>query len=369
MASVTRKKTSKYWYACYRLPDGRQKHVSTKTEDKHKALRIAHSLEGAVRDTSRGDFSRAKVNALVEEILTVAGAKHEAQIDTRSFIEAQWRGMRCSEELMERRKTLLDEFGEAVGYKIDRPPSEITSADVMHFRDRQQEKKLKSRTINIKLSALASAFKRAHANGEIPANPFFGVRVRSGDANEREPFSVKQVAKLLEETDGEWRVFIALAYYTGQRQQHVAKLRCDEIDLDTGVITFPPFKARRKPTIVPIHPKLEKILVDYGRVAPGDYLLPHIAGFDHRNISRAFRFQILPKIGLEQPRPESQKDGRVFAKWTFHSLRHSFVSHLADAGVNEAVRMAIVGHANKSTHLGYSHAEIESLRESLKKLG
>ena len=41
---------------------------------------------------------------------------------------------------------------------------------------------------------------------------------------------------------------------------------------------------------------------------------------------------------------------------TFHSLRHTFVTRLADAGVPESVRRQLVGHSNAATHDRYDHS-------------
>jgi hypothetical protein len=45
MASVTKKPRSKYWFACFRDLQGKQRRVSTKQTDRKKAMKIAEQYE------------------------------------------------------------------------------------------------------------------------------------------------------------------------------------------------------------------------------------------------------------------------------------------------------------------------------------
>jgi integrase len=56
---------------------------------------------------------------------------------------------------------------------------------------------------------------------------------------------------------------------------------------------------------------------------------------------------------------------RKLARRTFHSLRHSFTSTLANAGVPEELRMKLTGHSSKEVHRGYTHLELDTLRKAI----
>src|SRR5260370_28986419 len=45
MASLIRKPRSKFWFACFRDANGRQRRKSTKTSDRKKAIKIAEQYE------------------------------------------------------------------------------------------------------------------------------------------------------------------------------------------------------------------------------------------------------------------------------------------------------------------------------------
>ena len=53
---------------------------------------------------------------------------------------------------------------------------------------------------------------------------------------------------------------------------------------------------------------------------------------------------------------------------SFHALRHSFTSALANAGVAPELRMKLTGHKSESVHAGYTHHELETLRAAVGKL-
>lgn len=57
--------------------------------------------------------------------------------------------------------------------------------------------------------------------------------------------------------------------------------------------------------------------------------------------------------------------GRTTTSLSFHSLRHTFVSALANAGVSAEARKKPSGLADDRTHAKYTHHEIEKLRTAV----
>lgn len=60
--------------------------------------------------------------------------------------------------------------------------------------------------------------------------------------------------------------------------------------------------------------------------------------------------------------PRGGKAGRLRFNLSFHSLRHSFVTHLANAGIAPDIRKKLAGHAGDDVHPIYSHHDIDVLR-------
>ena len=58
--------------------------------------------------------------------------------------------------------------------------------------------------------------------------------------------------------------------------------------------------------------------------------------------------------------------GRSFAKRSFHSLRHTFVSDLANSGSNPEIRRKLTCHKTASVHDLYTYFERETLRAAVR---
>jgi len=61
-------------------------------------------------------------------------------------------------------------------------------------------------------------------------------------------------------------------------------------------------------------------------------------------------------------------NGRVATSLSFHSLRHTHISALANVSVAAEVRHRLSGHADDRSHARYTHHEIENLRAAQAKL-
>lgn len=59
---------------------------------------------------------------------------------------------------------------------------------------------------------------------------------------------------------------------------------------------------------------------------------------------------------------------KKFSRRTFHLLRHSFNSALANAGVAEEVRMKLTGHASPMMNKNYTHLQVATLKNAMTSL-
>jgi integrase len=59
---------------------------------------------------------------------------------------------------------------------------------------------------------------------------------------------------------------------------------------------------------------------------------------------------------------------RRFTAKTFHSLRHGFVSSMANAGVSKELRMKLAGHTTDAVAEKYTHREVRILREAVESI-
>ncbi len=74
--------------------------------------------------------------------------------------------------------------------------------------------------------------------------------------------------------------------------------------------------------------------------------------------------RILEKAGID-PEKVPGKGKRMIRKKTFHSLRHTLTSQLANAGVSKEIRMKILGHTSEGSHDQYTHLEFDALKKAI----
>ena len=116
-----------------------------------------------------------------------------------------------------------------------------------------------------------------------------------------------------------------------------------------------------------IHPALEDYLLSLPTAKSDDeYIFPTLAGRRASPLSKQFGELIaLANIDRGVIRERTTYGGRSVSALSFRSLRHSFSSILANAGVSEERRMALVGHASRDMHQKYTHHELERLRDAI----
>jgi integrase len=89
-----------------------------------------------------------------------------------------------------------------------------------------------------------------------------------------------------------------------------------------------------------------------------------------RNISPLSKYfkKIMQRAGIEQRvirERKAESGGRCVNALTFHSLRHTFNSILANAGIPEETRMALTGHTTREMNQRYTHRELAIYREAV----
>ncbi len=75
----------------------------------------------------------------------------------------------------------------------------------------------------------------------------------------------------------------------------------------------------------------------------------------------------MAKAGIDSQTVQGQGN-RQFSKVSFHSLRHSFNSILANAGITQETRMALTGHSSAAINSDYTHLDISKLKGAVDKL-
>ncbi len=147
------------------------------------------------------------------------------------------------------------------------------------------------------------------------------------------------------------RALLMTAYAAGLRVAEVAALRVEDIDSRRMVIRVDQGKGR-KDRYVMLSPRLLELLRQYWKAArPKTWLFP---GLDpDRPISAAAVMK-----ACRQARRASGLEKHV----TVHALRHSFATHLLEAGTDLRTIQILLGHQSPRTTAVYTHVSPEALR-------
>jgi integrase len=129
-------------------------------------------------------------------------------------------------------------------------------------------------------------------------------------------------------------------------------------------ITFPTTK-QGKVHKTPIHPAFRVYLESLAGDESG-FLSPRLASVKttgRRGLSESFK-RIMRQAGIDDDMVQGSGTRRV-SRFSFHSLRHTMNSLMANAGVSQEDRMAAIGHSTAAVNRKYTHHEWKKLRRAV----
>jgi integrase len=372
MASVVRLRPlhrSPFWFACYTDPTGRRLKKSTGLTSKSKALEMARQLQKASDEARRGVLTEARTRELLSEVLESVNGER-----LRVFTLKQWldhfvkqKKKSRSDQTAARHEQMMREFIAFLGRRADLNIAAITSKDISDFRDRRQSFGLAPATVNLDITILSSAFNSAWKQGHVSVNPCAAIEPLKDKPQRKHVFSPEQVSAIVKTAQGDWKGLVLIAFYTGARLGDCANLRWKDIDLVSEIktIRFQPRKGGGEVVTV-IHPELEDYLLALATPESDEaFLFQTLAQRLVSPLSKHFR-KIMEQAHIEQRAiRERNKSGRSVNALSFHSLRHSFSSILANAGIPEELRMALTGHTTRAVHQHYTHHDLERMRAAV----
>lgn len=389
MASITKHPESRFWHAFYRDANGKQHSSSTKIEhtpsgatQKEMAARaacnrrLARDIANQLEEAERGNPTEAHLRKILDDLSGRVNRQRLEFKQTRVYLN-EWSARAAKAKSWRtglRYKKVVTDFLECLGTKAGIAINDITPRDIQKFVDAETATGKSATSIRIAAKVLNIPFRLAMRQGLILTNPVPSAELPAPAGENRSAFTWEQIGDLLQKAEGEWSTCIRIAVFTGARLGDCVSLRWSNVDLAKKVLKFRPEKTARKKVdlVIPLHPALEEHLLGLpGSDDPKAFIMPGLAKQTvpgRSGLSRQFQ-EILGKTEIEQETVAAAgKGGRTFNRFSFHSLRHTYVSQLANAGIAPDVRQLLAGHADERSHAVYTHTKLATLRKAIESL-
>ncbi len=236
---------------------------------------------------------------------------------------------------------------------LGRAPDMATPDDLRAYQLHMSEIGITPPTYNARIIALRFFFETTCRRPEMKRNMQFRTQPRKLPV----VLSVEEVSELLKVAPGpglKYRAALSISYGAGLRSSEVCNLKLTDIDSDRMLIHVEQGKGRKDRKVM-LSPGLLKLLRDYWREArPEGWLFPgkpRINPLSPRQLHRAFS-SAKHLAGIKKPGS------------TLHTLRHSFATHLMEAGTDVRVIQVLLGHAKLSTTARYTHVATKLIRDT-----
>lgn len=240
-----------------------------------------------------------------------------------------------------------------------KPLSKLTTLDIEDYKKTRLAGGAAPGSVNRELAVLSHLFTKAGEWSWLDHRPAVIRRLKE-DKGRIIYLLPDQAANLLDAAKGDqcWQVylFIVIGLETAMRRMEILSIRLEHIDLEKQVIYIPQAKAGAREQ--PITEYLADFLRGYVQAAgPGqEWLFPAASASGHTvSIERAFR-RVVVAAGL---------DPKEVVR---HTLRHTAITHLVQAGIDLPTVQRISGHKTLQMVVRYAHQSGEHIRAAMTKL-
>ena len=384
IGTVYQKEPNGIYYFRYQV-NGARKAISLKTRNKQQAIKEAEKYVPLLQATS-------------SEVIAahVQHARNLATPEKNLLLYQAWEEYEKSPD-----RATPDTVSEALAYKstfaefvewVNDPQAtlrDITETTAMQYADYMRQQNIAVSTHNRKLKRIRKVFKvlQEYCSEDNPFQPAVLYRKEREEREQdvhRLSFTREQEQQLRNVladdhykvlNKPEVRVIYYLGMFTGQRMKDCVLLRWSKINLEMNRIWVKQFKTGKEVTI-PIAPTLREVLLEAleWKKSDLDYVCPNVAMRYNKtnalgknvgnNLVNIDMLRVIRWIGLEPSVHVPGRDKKVTV-YGFHSLRHSFASYCAEAGVPQATVVSILGADSEIVTKYYTHVGDEAQKQAI----
>lgn len=235
----------------------------------------------------------------------------------------------------------------------------ITTRHIEEYKARQLKTGASAKTINNRLTVLSKCLATAYEWLELEGSPPMIKWLKSRPPT-MDFLSTEEIVLLLSAAEGALYDLVLTALRTGMRQGELRGLQWSSIDWESGVLTVRHSRCDYRKVLespksnreryIPLDREVYDVL--FRRREKDGYVFVDDDGepFDRKRMQRRMR-GLCKKVSLRR------------IGW--HTLRHTFASHLAMNGVPLNTVQALLGHSSISTTMRYAHVAPSALREAI----
>jgi len=239
------------------------------------------------------------------------------------------------------------ELGNKVGRLTKRFGSrEVTALKRVDIREYSTEllKTVSPKTVRNYIGIMGAILDIAIEYDEISENPAHHIKLPQHTKPTVTPFTPEEVEKLIQSTDGWFKNFLAISFYTGMRTGEVLGLMHGDIDISNGIlkvvrsvgkgrVSTPKTESGRRR--VPIFNQVIPYLQEQMRGSKSLYLFSCVEG---RHLYGASSLKRHWKRACEDAGVEYRK---------VYTTRHTFITSMLKSGAVSILELAqMVGHSN-----------------------
>ena len=230
-----------------------------------------------------------------------------------------------------------------------RPADQLSESEVRSFLLRLTEAKRSVSTFNQAVSAFAFFYRQV-----VPREWHLVPRYQRAPHALPVTLTPDEVRRLLDAAATlRERVIMEIAYSSGLRLGEVLRLKITDIDSAHMIIRVERGKGGKDRNVMLAESLLVSLRASWKQRRPRRWLFPGQGGARPLNptvVQRAFT--------------AAKQKARITRPVSFHSLRHSFATHLMESGVNLRTIQALLGHSSLGTTERYTHVAGAYLRET-----
>lgn len=334
---------------------------------------IGRESDGTTRTQAEEFIEKARQDAKAGRLNLPKGRKIAlgfAEAAEKYLVKLEQEG---GKDLKMKRYRLMMHLVPVIG---DRPLSKISTFDVERYKKLRLEQdaqhnvtkdgritirgKTKPGTINRELAALSHLFTKAIEWGWLEHKPAVLKRLKE-NSGRITYLTVDQIERLLKSAQEDQNIqiypFILIGLETSMRRSEIFGIRREHIDLQKRTIYIPKAKAGAREQPITAH--LADFLTEYVKsLQPGTpwiFSSPAAKEGHTVNLDKPFR-RVVANAGL---------DPKQVVR---HTLRHTAITHLVQAGVDLPTVKRISGHKNLSMVERYSHQNGTHIESAMDKL-